>query len=128
MFKSNHLRSEVAWVLCILVLSVGIVIAGEVVLLDTSALAGSGTCTPDHVMTYPDRVHVHCSAAISGIYYFAVSTADPAQAARVLNVITAAQAMGRTVLLQFDDDSGHNPAACAVSDCRLLTAVGFGQN
>jgi len=127
MFKSNHLRSKVAWVLCILVLSLGIVGAGEVVLLNTSALAGSGSCTPVGVMTYPERVHVQCSSAISGITYFAVSTADPAHAARVLNVITAAQALGRTVYLQFDDNTASNPSGCQTGDCRLITAVGFGQ-
>ena len=113
--------------LCILVLSLVIVGAGEVMLLNTSASAGAGSCTPVGVMTYPDRVHVQCASAISGIIFFAVSTADPAHAARVLNVITAAQALGRTVYLQFDDDTASNPAGCMIGDCRLITAVGFGQ-
>ena len=127
MFKSHHLGRRVTWVLCVIVLSIGMVGAGEVMLLNSSALAGAGSCTPVGVMTYSERVHVQCSSAIAGITYFAVSTADPAHAARVLNVITAAQALGRTVYLQFDDNTASNPPGCLSGDCRLITAVGFGQ-
>jgi hypothetical protein len=125
--KTSHVRKVVVRVLGILVLSIFMIGAGEVMLLNSSASAGSGSCTPVGIMTYQGRVHVQCSSAIAGITYFAVSTADPAYAARVLNVITAAQALGRTVNLQFDDNTASNPSGCLTGDCRLITAVGFGQ-
>src|SRR5689334_10252527 len=34
-------------------------------------------CIPVNVATFPARVHVKCAAAVGGIQYFAVATADP---------------------------------------------------
>jgi hypothetical protein len=87
-------------------------------------------CTPIGVMTYTKsgRVHVECAAAVNGIRFFAVSTGDAANAARVLSTITTAQVAGRTLTILYDpaDLSGAS-IGCQTNDCRLILAVGFGQ-
>jgi hypothetical protein len=98
----------------------------------TSDMPASSTwtyCTPDQVMTYTEsrRVHVHCTAAVSGISYFATGTGDAANAARVLSVITTAQVAGRTLSILYDPaDLSGSAIGCGNSDCRLILAVGFG--
>jgi hypothetical protein len=86
------------------------------------------SCTPDAIVTYASRVHVHCAAAVGGISYFAASTADAANVARVLSVITAAQVAGRTLTILYDPaDTSGTSIGCQAADCRLIQAVGFGQ-
>jgi hypothetical protein len=86
------------------------------------------SCTPIQVVTYSSRVHVRCAAAIGGISFFAVSTSDPANAARVLSVITAAQIAGRTLTILNDPaDLSGAAIGCQNADCRLIHAIGFGQ-
>jgi hypothetical protein len=88
------------------------------------------SCTPIGVATYikSGRVHVQCAAAVNGIRFFAVSTSDAANAARVLSTITTAQVAGRTLTILYDpaDLSGAS-IGCQTNDCRLILAVGFGQ-
>lgn len=86
------------------------------------------SCTPVSVMTYTGRVHVKCSAAVGGISYFAASTADASNAARVLSVISTAQVAGRTLSILYDPaDTSGTAISCQAADCRLIQAVGFGQ-
>jgi len=86
------------------------------------------SCTPAAIATYQVRVHVRCTAAVGGISFFAVSTQDAANAARVLSVITAAQVAGRTLSILYDPaDLSGAAIGCATNDCRLIRAVGFGQ-
>jgi hypothetical protein len=94
------------------------------------ALQKGISCNPIQVevwITSP-RVHVRCASSTGGIQYFAVSTRNPAVAARVLTVLTAAQVAGRTLNITYDpaDTSGTN-IGCGASDCRLIEAVGFGK-
>ena len=87
-------------------------------------------CTPTQVLvwTVAPRLHVRCAAAVGGISYFALSTADAAQAARVLTILTAAQVAGRTLVIRYDPaDLSGAAIGCLTSDCRLIQAVGFGQ-
>ncbi len=86
------------------------------------------SCVPVGIMTYSSRVHVQCQTAISGINYFAASTSNASNAARILSVITAAQVAGRTLSVLYDpaDTSGAS-IGCEVNSCRLIQAVGFGQ-
>jgi hypothetical protein len=86
------------------------------------------SCTPTEIVTYQQRLHVRCAAAVGGISFFAVGTQDTAYAARVLSVITAAQVAGRTLTILFDpaDQSG-TAIGCLATDCRLIRAVGFGR-
>jgi len=85
-------------------------------------------CVPVGIVTYTTRVHVQCSAPISGVSYFAASTADAANVARVLSVIMAAQVAGRTLSILYDPaDTSGTAIGCGASDCRLIQAVGFGQ-
>ena len=83
------------------------------------------SCTPARVGVFTTRIHVKCSAAISGIWYFAYSTADDAEAARVLSVLNSALLTGRTLVILYDpsDTTSGPPIGCAASDCRLLQAV-----
>jgi hypothetical protein len=83
---------------------------------------------PTEVMTYAARIHVRCAASVGGIRYFALSTSDAANAARVLSVLTTAQVAGRTLTILYDpaDISGAQ-IGCLVADCRLIQAAGFGQ-
>jgi hypothetical protein len=87
-------------------------------------------CTPDQVVVFTNapRLHVHCAAAVGGISYFAVSTSDQAQAARVLSVISTALIAGRTLVIRYDpNDLSGAAIGCLNSDCRLIQAVGFGK-
>lgn len=84
------------------------------------------SCTPANVVTYSTRVHVKCTAAISGISYFAVSTADASKAARVLSILSTANVAGRTLSILYDPaDTSGTSIGCQAADCRLLQAVGF---
>ena len=87
-------------------------------------------CTPDQVVVFTNapRLHVHCTAAVGGVSYFAISTADQAQAARVLTVINTALVAGRTLVIRYDPaDLSGAPIGCQTNDCRLIQAVGFGR-
>ncbi len=82
-------------------------------------------CTPARVGVFTTRIHVKCSAAISGIWYFAYATADDAEAARVLSVLNSALLTGRTLVILYDpsDATSGPPIGCAANDCRLLQAL-----
>ncbi len=97
---------------------------------DTSAAAVPlGTtwvdCTPARVGVFTTRIHVKCTASFSGIWYFAYSTADDAEAARVLSELNSALLAGRTLTILYDssDTTSGPPIGCAASDCRLLQAL-----
>lgn len=86
------------------------------------------TCNPYEFIAYTERIHVQCNPTVNGITFFAVSTADPAKAARVLSVLTAAQALGRQVAILYDpSDTSGTAFGCQDPGCRLIQAVGFGQ-
>ncbi len=86
------------------------------------------SCVPIEIVTYSSRVHVQCQTAISGVSYFAASSADAANVARVLSVITAAQVAGRTLSVLYDPaDTSGTAIGCDASNCRLIQAIGFGQ-
>ncbi len=77
------------------------------------------------VATFSNRVHVRCSATVSGgILFFALPTTDAAQAARFVSVATSALVAGRTLKIQYDpaDLSGAG-FGCATSDCRRAMAL-----
>lgn len=87
-------------------------------------------CTPDQVLVWTSapRLHVRCAATVGGIKYFAVSTADTAQAARVLSVINAALIAGRTLIIRYDPaDLSGAAIGCLTQDCRLIQGIGFGK-
>ena len=93
-------------------------------------------CTPYEVVVYahspstgasnPQRLHVQCTAPVGNISYFAVPGSDPAEAARVLSIITTALVSGRTLNIQYDpaDLSGAS-IGCQNSNCRLIQSIGF---
>ena len=86
------------------------------------------SCTPVGIVTYRNRVHVRCAAAVGGISFFAAGTTDAAYAARVLSTITTAQVAGRTLAILYDpSDLSGASIGCQTNDCRLILGVGFGQ-
>lgn len=94
---------------------------------DAPATAVWISCTPIGVVVYAGREHVQCLESFSGISYFAVSTADPSHAARVLSVISTAQVAGRVVSILYDPaDTSGAAIGCQPSSCRLILGVGFG--
>ncbi|KAF3884100.1 MULTISPECIES: hypothetical protein [Nostocales] len=78
------------------------------------------------VFTTAPRLHVRCAESVGGIIYFALSTKDAAQAARVLSILSTAQVAGRTLVIGYDpDDLSGADIGCQTNDCRLIQAVGF---
>lgn len=86
------------------------------------------TCTPLEISTFEDRVHVLCVESAGSIRFFAASTANPANAARMLSTLTAAQLSGRALLVTYDpDDTSGEDFGCHTSDCRRMSGVAVGQ-
>ena len=84
------------------------------------------SCTPVQSMSYSSRVHVKCSAAVSGISYFALSTSNADTAARAMTTINAAMVSGRGLSALYDPaDLTGSSIGCANSDCRLIQAIGL---
>lgn len=85
-------------------------------------------CTPVAVAAFDNRVHVECAASIGGVRFFATPNSNPAHAARVLSVLTAAQMAGRTLNILYDPaDTSGTDFGCLAADCRKIHGVGFGQ-
>jgi hypothetical protein len=84
------------------------------------------SCTPVQSMAYSSRIHVKCSASVGGIYYFAASTSNADNAARMLSTINAGLVSGRTLSILYDPaDLSGSSIGCSNSDCRLIQAVGI---
>jgi hypothetical protein len=93
-----------------------------------AAAAADATCVPNQVAVFANRIHVRCAAAIGGVVYFALPTADAPLAARVLNILTTAQVAGRTLGINYEpSDTTGSAIGCSPSDCRLIRGVWFGQ-
>jgi hypothetical protein len=95
-----------------------------------AALRKDISCNPIDVTVWvtSPRVHVRCASSIGGIQYFAVSTQNSGEAARVLSVLTAAQVAGRTLTISYDPaDTSGTKIGCQANNCRLIEAVGFGK-
>lgn len=84
------------------------------------------SCTPVNSMSYANRVHVKCSAAVSGISYFAVSSSNADTANRAMSTINAAMVSGRNLNVLYDPaDLSGSSIGCSNSDCRLIQAIGL---
>lgn len=101
------------------------VIAALVIAEGASAAETWSDCVPVGVATYANRVHVRCAASVSGgIFYFALSTADSAQAARFVSVASSALIAGRTLKVLYDPaDLTGASFGCATNDCRRARAL-----
>ena len=81
----------------------------------------STNCTPVQVMAFSQRIHVRCAAAIGGIRFFALGTANAPNAARILTILTTAQVAGRDLTILFDaSDLSGASIGCQTNDCRLI--------
>ena len=80
------------------------------------------------VFTEAPRLQVRCDESYSGVVYFAASTTDTAQAARILSVIQTALVAGRTLIVNYDPgDLSGAAIGCQTNDCRLIRRIGFGK-
>ncbi len=101
--------------------------------VDSSSVASPSaeiwvSCVPIQVVAYVSRIHVQCQTAIGGVSYFALSTSNTANVARILSVLTTAQVAGRTLSILYDPaDLSGSSIGCQNADCRLILAAGFGQ-
>jgi hypothetical protein len=81
-------------------------------------------CTPLTVAEFPNRIHIHCTVAVSGISYFAVATSDPSRAAHALALFATALASGHDVRIFYDAANTNGTAiGCLAADCRLADGV-----
>ena len=82
-------------------------------------------CTSVEVSVYPERIHVRCSLPASGgIYFFALSTANSAHAARVLSVLETGHVTAKHLYITYDPaDLSGSAIGCGNSDCRLIQFV-----
>jgi hypothetical protein len=87
-------------------------------------------CTANQVVVFTEapRLHVRCDESFGGVFFFANSTTDAAQASRILSVIQTALVAGRTLIIRYDpDDLSGAGIGCQTNDCRLIRAIGFGK-
>ncbi len=91
-------------------------------------------CVPVEIATFwggadnpVNRVHVKCKTPVEGsISYFAVSTADGDNAARILSILTTAyvQGQGKILSILYDrDDLSGEAIGCLNTNCRLIGGV-----
>jgi hypothetical protein len=98
-------------------------IAGFVI-TTSSALADTYTCVPNGAADFSNRIHIRCSTFNGPIGYFALSTADPNRAARVLGLAAGAVLTGQTLDINYDpSDLSGSALGCGTADCRLITWV-----
>jgi hypothetical protein len=81
-------------------------------------------CTPSNVAEFGNRIHVHCTTAVSGISYFAVATSNVNRAAHALSLFSIAIASGRDLRIYYDPANTSGTAVgCQAADCRLADGV-----
>lgn len=88
------------------------------------------TCRPRNIIvwTVKPRVHVQCEAAKGNIRYFAFPMTGNLidEAARILDTLIAARALGRTLIINYDpSDTSGASWGCNSGDCRPIRAIGF---
>jgi hypothetical protein len=86
------------------------------------------TCDPVNVATFANRVHVKCAASIGGVQWFAQSSDDEAETARIMSTLLVAQVAGRTLTIFTDlSDTSGASFGCQASDCRLINGLAMWQ-
>jgi zona occludens toxin (predicted ATPase) len=83
------------------------------------------TCTPSQIAVFTNRIHMRCTTTTAdGIYYFAVSTADPAAASRFLSIFTTAKVSSKNVYMYYTtSDTTGTAWGCLASNCRRITGA-----
>lgn len=106
------------------------VVTGGLAAAPTAAAPVDVFCTPNQVVVFTEapRLHVRCDESFGGIFFFATSTTDTAQASRILSLIQSALIAGRTLIINYDpDDLSGAAIGCQTNDCRLIRRIGFGK-
>jgi hypothetical protein len=92
---------------------------------------GSAPCTVSEVGVFENRIHVKCAnpqaGAFGQITFFAVSTANSANAARFLTLFDSALVENRKLTIQYElfDISGEQ-FGCRSTDCRAARGAILG--
>lgn len=85
-------------------------------------------CTPDSVMEFGTRVHVHCLPGIivgaDTISFFAINTTDAEEARRFITLATSALLSKKFFRVLVPTSSATNVAGCLATDCRTPTVFG----
>lgn len=93
---------------------------------DLAVPEGDFWCTIGNVGVYENRIHVYCPDHPDSIKYFAYPSSAyeySRRADRFLAVLNTAVALGKPVVVAYNDSPATNPPGCLVSDCRLLTGL-----
>ncbi len=93
---------------------------------DLAVPEGDFWCTIGHVGVYENRIHVNCPDHEGSIKYFAYPSSAfeySRRADRYLAVLNTAVALGKPVVIAYNDSPETNPPGCLASDCRLLTGL-----
>ena len=82
-------------------------------------------CKPIETAAFGNRVHVMCETPVDGRFpYFAVSTADPRNASRMLALIAGAQLGDKFLSVLFDpSDTSATTFGCNANNCRNIKAL-----
>jgi hypothetical protein len=88
-----------------------------------------GCTNINNVAAFEDRVHLWCATANGSILYYAYATdrAHATTANEILAIGNTALALGKGVVLFYNDDPALNPPGCQSGDCRGLVGVSMVQ-
>ena len=86
--------------------------------------AGPFTCVIANIAVFSGRIHVHCTAPVSGtsISYFAAygDSAHALATNRFLVMLNTAYSLGKPVYIYYLTDTASNPPGCNAGDCRAI--------
>jgi hypothetical protein len=83
-------------------------------------------CTISNIAVFPNRIHVHCTTAITvgtnNVSYFAAlgDSAHMLSTNRYLVLLNTAYALGKKVYIYYLDNPANNPPGCNTGDCRAI--------
>jgi len=92
--------------------------------VDRSVMA----CTPQYTGSFATRVHIRCSnpttVGADTVYYWAVPTADRAEAARAMSLFITAIVTATPLYIYYDPADTSGPSiGCQTSDCRVAWGI-----
>lgn len=92
---------------------------------------GYFSCTPDNVIEFAGRVHVHCTntwaAGADTISYIAIDKTDTAKLARFVSFAQGAVLAKKTFYVYLLTSSATNVSGCQTSNCRTPTVFGLSE-
>ena len=98
----------------------------SIAVLGTAAFADQlSACKPAETAVFSNRIHVRCETPVDGRFsYFAIATAEPHEANRLLALMVGAELGDKYLLVSFDPaDTSGAAFGCAVETCRNIKAL-----